>query len=91
MEVIEPVSYLDMIALLRDASIVITDSGGLQKKHSSFKSHVSSCDHKPNGQNWLKWQCHRLRYDAIRISASMHQFIAKSNLTSQNFTANGQC
>lgn len=32
LRIIEPVSYLDMMALVRSASLVITDSGGLQKE-----------------------------------------------------------
>ena len=31
-QLIEPISYLDMLALLRDCRAVITDSGGLQKE-----------------------------------------------------------
>jgi UDP-GlcNAc3NAcA epimerase len=34
--VIEPVGYLDMIGLLNDTSLVITDSGGLQKEAYFF-------------------------------------------------------
>ena len=32
LKIVEPVSYLDMISLLRHASLVITDSGGVQKE-----------------------------------------------------------
>ncbi len=37
-EVIEPVGYFDMIALLQRASVVLTDSGGLQKEAFFFKT-----------------------------------------------------
>lgn len=33
----EPISYLDMIALLRDSVLVLTDSGGLQKEAFFFR------------------------------------------------------
>ena len=36
-KIIEPVSFLDMIALERDASLVITDSGGVQKEAFFFE------------------------------------------------------
>ena len=32
LKIIEPVSYLEMVSLLRHASLVATDSGGLQKE-----------------------------------------------------------
>lgn len=32
LRIIEPVSYLTMLAMIRDASLVITDSGGVQKE-----------------------------------------------------------
>ena len=34
---IEPVGYLDMIALLKKCALVMTDSGGLQKEAFFFK------------------------------------------------------
>lgn len=34
----EPVSYLEMIYLLDNCDMVITDSGGLQKRHFSLKN-----------------------------------------------------
>ena len=36
---VEPVGYLDMIALLDGASLVLTDSGGLQKEAYFFGKH----------------------------------------------------
>jgi len=39
MIMIEPVGYLDIIALLKNCTLVITDSGGLQKEAFFFKKH----------------------------------------------------
>lgn len=37
--VIEPIGYFDMIELLKNCSLVMTDSGGLQKESFFFKKH----------------------------------------------------
>ncbi len=39
-KIIEPVGYLDMIALLKNCTAVITDSGGLQKEAFFAKNHA---------------------------------------------------
>jgi UDP-GlcNAc3NAcA epimerase len=38
-DVLEPVGYFDMIQLLKNCSLVMTDSGGLQKEAFFFKKH----------------------------------------------------
>lgn len=38
LQVIEPVSYLSMLAMIRDAGCIITDSGGVQKEAFLMKS-----------------------------------------------------
>jgi UDP-GlcNAc3NAcA epimerase len=38
--ILQPVGYFDMLQLIAHAKMILTDSGGLQKKHFSFKSFV---------------------------------------------------
>lgn len=38
-DLIDPVGYLDMVQLIKHSSLVITDSGGLQKEAFFFKKH----------------------------------------------------
>ncbi|MEO2106318.1 MAG: UDP-N-acetylglucosamine 2-epimerase (non-hydrolyzing) [Actinomycetota bacterium] len=48
---IEPVGYLDMVRLLADASLVITDSGGLQKE--AYMSQTSCVTVRPETE-WVE-------------------------------------
>lgn len=49
--VIEPVGYLDMIALLKYSELVVTDSGGLQKEAFFFKK---NCVTLRNDTEWVE-------------------------------------
>ena len=44
-----PVGYLQMLWLLQECSVVLTDSGGLQKRHISAKNLVSPYGSRQNG------------------------------------------
>ena len=41
--IIPPVSYLEMLWLIDNSKIVLTDSGGLQKEAFFFKKSLSDC------------------------------------------------
>lgn len=69
--VIDPVGYLDMVALLKAARVVLTDSGGLQKEAFFFgrpcvtlRDETEWAELVDGGFNWLAGA------DALRIEAA---------------------
>ena len=46
---INPVGYLDMLMLEREARLIVTDSGGFRKRLFSTASRASLCAMKPSG------------------------------------------
>ena len=60
LDIIEPVGYFDMLYLLKHCGIVITDSGGLQKKRTSLINHVLQSSiilHGRIGTSWCQYYC----------------------------------
>ena len=43
-EIIPPVSYLEMLLLISNSKIVLTDSGGLQKRSILFQKSLLNCE-----------------------------------------------
>ena len=50
---VEPVGYLEMVYLLENCKLVMTDSGGLQKEAFFFEKRVLHYVTKQSGLNWL--------------------------------------
>lgn len=78
--VIEPVGYFDMLELLKNCKIAITDSGGLQKEAYFFKKNCITLRKETewtelvdNGFNILAGA------DAQKIQSSISQMISKKN------------
>jgi len=88
---IDPVGYLDMIELLKRCSLVITDSGGLQKEAFFFKKHcvtireqtewVELLDH---GYNVLAGTSQSKIYDCFKT------MISKKSTFNLNLYGNGE-
>jgi UDP-GlcNAc3NAcA epimerase len=88
--VIEPVGYFDMIQLLRNCSLVITDSGGLQKEAFFFKKYgITTRDQTEwvelveNGYNFLAGT------DIEKIVTLTKQYAGKVFPESKNLYGNG--
>ena len=72
-KIIDPVGYFDMIELIKHSSLVITDSGGLQKEAFFFKRH---CVTLRDETEWTE-----LIDNGYNILAGSNQEIIKNNIT----------
>ena len=79
-KLIDPVGYLDMIQLLKNASLVMTDSGGLQKEAFFFKKH---CVTLREQTEWIELVTHGFNVvcgtNSGRIVAAYRQMINKTS------------
>lgn len=78
-QLIDPVGYLDMIALLDGASVVLTDSGGLQKEAYFFNTH---CVTMRDQTEWVELVEHGFNVlagaDRNRLIAAVHEASGKT-------------
>ena len=76
---IDPVGYLDMIALLDGASVVLTDSGGLQKEAYFFNTH---CVTMRDQTEWVELVDHGFNVlvgaDRNKLIAAVHAAAGKA-------------
>jgi len=70
--IINPVGYFDMIELIKNSSLVITDSGGLQKEAFFFKKH---CVTLRDETEWVELIEH-----GYNILAGSDEALIKSNI-----------
>jgi UDP-GlcNAc3NAcA epimerase len=89
-EVVDPVGYLDMIQLLKNCKLVLTDSGGLQKEAFFFQKHCITLREETewvelveNGYNVLAGS------DPLKILESYKVMTSKSSDFNKNLYGNG--
>ena len=90
-KIINPIGYFDMIELLKNCSLVITDSGGLQKEAFFFKKNCVTLRDETewvelidNGMNMLS------NIDENEIISSVHQMLTKESNFEINLYGNGK-
>lgn len=88
--IIDPVGYFDMIELLKHCSLVMTDSGGLQKEAFFFKK---NCVTMRDQTEWVELIEHKVNVlvgaDSDRIISAVDKMIALESDFSINLYGNG--
>jgi UDP-GlcNAc3NAcA epimerase len=90
-EVLDPVGYFDMIALLKNCRLVMTDSGGLQKEAFFFQKH---CVTLRDDTEWNELV--RNKYNVLagagttQIIRSFEKMVNAKSDFSENFYGNGK-
>jgi UDP-GlcNAc3NAcA epimerase len=80
---IEPVGYLDMIQLIKNSRLVMTDSGGLQKEAFFFKK---NCITLRNESEWTELVEHG--FNALAGSKASKIMAAFEKMTKENYVFN---
>ena len=87
---IDPVSYLDMLTLLQQCTLVITDSGGLQKEAFFFKKFCVSLRYETEWQELVEAGVNILAGTNVDdIQSAYHLARSKHNSFDQNFYGDG--
>jgi len=88
--VIEPVGYMDILNLIKNSKLVLTDSGGLQKEAFYFKKHsvlmreqTEWVELEQNGYLCIAGS------DKIKIVNSFHDLLKKNSAFTENFYGQG--
>ena len=81
LKLVEPLGYLDMLALQQQARLILTDSGGIQKEAYFFA--VPCLTLRPETE-WVEtvqagWNC-LVGNDALTIAAALHSFTPPAGL-----------
>ena len=76
MDFIPPVGYFDMIALLKHCSLVLTDSGGLQKEAYFFSKPCVTLRDETEWTELIDLGCNRLAgADPVAIQSSVYEML----------------
>tara|TARA_B100000809_G_scaffold203915_1_gene205150 strand:- start:1531 stop:2610 length:1080 start_codon:yes stop_codon:yes gene_type:complete len=89
-KIIDPVGYFDMIELLKNCSLVITDSGGLQKEAFFFKK---NCVTMRDQTEWVELLDHKVNVlvgaEKVKILQGVLDMLEKESDFSVNLYGNG--
>ncbi len=89
-DTIDPVGYLDMIQLIKNCSLVFTDSGGLQKEAFFFQKHCITLRVETEWTELVDFGYNILAgSDKPKILAAYEQMRLKSSDFSRNLYGNG--
>jgi UDP-GlcNAc3NAcA epimerase len=89
-EPIEPVGYFDIIELLKHCSLVITDSGGMQKEAYFFKKYCITLREETEWVELVENKYNALAgCDPILIKKGVSQFLGKEITVSGGLYGNG--
>lgn len=89
---IEPVGYFDMLNLLKNCEMVITDSGGLQKEAYLCKKNCITLREETEWTELVKSGCNILVGSDETKIYSAYQTMSKNNfIEDQSFYGNGTC
>ncbi len=90
-KIIDPVGYFDMIELLKNCSLVMTDSGGLQKEAFFFQKH---CITLREQSEWVELEQHDFNRvvgsDENKIQSAYEYFRNKKSDFNINLYGNGK-
>lgn len=91
LKIIDPVGYFDMLELLKQTALVMTDSGGLQKEAFFFKKHCVTLREETEWVELVNGGFNRLAgADTQRIIAASEEMMNKQSNFQVDLYGNGQ-
>jgi UDP-GlcNAc3NAcA epimerase len=90
-QIIEPVGYFDMIVLLKNCEMVITDSGGVQKEAFFFGKYCITLREQTEWVELVENDVNRLTgSDPVKLKAAFEYFATKKSDFSINLYGGGE-
>ncbi len=90
-KLLEPVGYFDMLQLLQNARLVMTDSGGLQKEAFFFNKYCVTLRDQTEWRELVDKGYNRLTgVDPLAISTAVEDFLGRSFVKSHDFYGSGK-